>query len=117
MTPISWQRCPPISEIEGTVEAELRALGERRRWNIDVLLRLLAQLLTEVQEAAIKSCPFSIELTDIENTETSIFTEDIITLYIRYAVLLFLLDKILNIVLKLALYILFHQSTLIYCRI
>ncbi|KAG0631806.1 hypothetical protein M758_1G280600 [Ceratodon purpureus] len=77
------QRCPPISEIEGTVEAELRALGERRRWNIDVLLRLLAQLLTEVQEAAIKSCPFSIELTDIENTETSIFTEDIITLYIR----------------------------------
>ena len=91
MSPISWQRCPPLSEVEGTVEAQLRTIEERRRRNVDVLLRLLAQLLTEVQEAAIKSCPFSSELIEIE-VSASIFTEDIITLYIRCAVLVFLFD-------------------------
>jgi hypothetical protein len=113
MTPICWQRCPPVSEVEGTVEAQLRTLGERRRWNVDVLLRLLAQLLTEVQEAAIKSCPFPSELTDTE-VSASIFTEDIITLYIRSAVLLFLLDRLLKVVLKVAPHIMIDKTIIVY---
>lgn len=89
---LCWQRCPPISEVEGIVEAHLRTFGERRRWNTDVLLRLLAQLLTEVQVAAIKSCPFLSESTDTD-VSASIFTDDIITLYIRYTVPLNLLGN------------------------
>lgn len=52
------QRCQPLSGVEGSVESHLRALGERERWNIDVLLRLLIELLPFVRKKAIETCPF-----------------------------------------------------------
>ncbi|XP_022133812.1 lisH domain and HEAT repeat-containing protein KIAA1468 homolog [Momordica charantia] len=55
----SIQRCPPLSGVEGSVESHLRALGERERWNVDVLLRMLAELLPLVHQKAIETCPFS----------------------------------------------------------
>lgn len=40
------------------MESCLHVLGERERWNVDVLLRLLAELLPSVHEKAIETCPF-----------------------------------------------------------
>ncbi|KAI8534473.1 hypothetical protein RHMOL_Rhmol10G0092600 [Rhododendron molle] len=54
----SAQRCPPLSGVEGSVESHLRVLGERERWNVDVLLRLLEELLPFVHQKAIETCPF-----------------------------------------------------------
>ncbi|XP_019227790.1 PREDICTED: lisH domain and HEAT repeat-containing protein KIAA1468 [Nicotiana attenuata] len=54
----SGQRCQPLSGVEGSVESHLRALGERERWNIDILLRLLIELLPFVRKKAIETCPF-----------------------------------------------------------
>ncbi|KAL9158443.1 hypothetical protein ABFS82_08G069300 [Erythranthe guttata] len=55
----SVQRCPPLSGVEGSVESHLHVLGERERWNVDVLLRLLAALLSFVHQKAVETCPFS----------------------------------------------------------
>lgn len=55
----SAQRCPPLSGVEGSVESHLHVLGERERWNVDVLLRLLAELLPYVHQKAFETCPFS----------------------------------------------------------
>ncbi|KAJ4808089.1 LisH domain and HEAT repeat-containing protein KIAA1468 [Rhynchospora pubera] len=55
----SAQRCPPISGVEGSVDSYLRALGERERWNIDVLLRLLTELLPFIYQKAVDTCPFT----------------------------------------------------------
>ncbi|KAK7295763.1 hypothetical protein RJT34_18675 [Clitoria ternatea] len=52
-------RCPPLSGVEGSVESNLRVLGERERWNIDVLLRMLMELLSLVHQKVIATCPFS----------------------------------------------------------
>lgn len=41
------------------MESQLRVLGERERWNIEVLLRMLVELLPFVQQNAIETCPFS----------------------------------------------------------
>ncbi|CAA2980874.1 lisH domain and HEAT repeat-containing KIAA1468 homolog [Olea europaea subsp. europaea] len=60
----SAQRCPPLSGVEGSVESQLRVLGERERWNVDVLLRLLVELLPFVHQKAVKTCPFSSEVAD-----------------------------------------------------
>ncbi|WMV16870.1 hypothetical protein MTR67_010255 [Solanum verrucosum] len=54
----SAQRCQPLSGVEGSIESHLRALGERERWNIDVLLRLLTELFPFVRKKAIDTCPF-----------------------------------------------------------
>ncbi|XP_049384303.1 uncharacterized protein LOC125848482 [Solanum stenotomum] len=54
----SAQRCQPLSGVEGSIESHLRALGERERWNIDVLLRLLTELFPFVCKKAIDTCPF-----------------------------------------------------------
>ncbi|CAK9150667.1 unnamed protein product [Ilex paraguariensis] len=54
----SAQRCQPLSGVEGSVESHLRVLGERERWNVDVLLRLLVELLPFVHQKAIEACPF-----------------------------------------------------------
>eukprot|EP00850_Spirogloea_muscicola_P023018 SM000323S12630 [mRNA] locus=s323:82206:89016:- [translate_table: standard] len=43
----SVQRCSPASGVEGSVESHTRVLGERERWDIDVLLQLLKSLLPE----------------------------------------------------------------------
>lgn len=53
------KRCPPLSGVEGSVESHLRALGERERWNVDVLLKMLSELLPFVHQKAIETCPFS----------------------------------------------------------
>lgn len=74
----SAQRCPPLSGVEGSVESQLRVLGERERWNIDVLLRLLVELLPFVHQKAVKTCPFSSEVAD--STGIS-FTESLLELY------------------------------------
>lgn len=78
---LAAQRCPPMSGVEGTAEAQLRTLGERERWSIDVLLRLLTQLLPEVQEAAVEACPFSIDASDVQKDATS-FTQVVIKSYV-----------------------------------
>lgn len=70
-----------MSGVEGTAEAQLRTLGERERWSIDVLLRLLTQLLPEVQEAAVEACPFSIDASDVQKDATS-FTQVVIKSYV-----------------------------------
>ncbi|KAJ1257433.1 hypothetical protein BS78_K042000 [Paspalum vaginatum] len=54
----SAQRCPPISGVEGTIDSHLRVLGEQERWNIEVLLRMLTELLPFVHQKAIETCPF-----------------------------------------------------------
>ncbi|KAL3630359.1 hypothetical protein CASFOL_023343 [Castilleja foliolosa] len=55
----SAQRCPPLSGVEGSIESNLHVLGERERWNIDVLLRLLAELLLHIHKKAVETCPIS----------------------------------------------------------
>lgn len=55
----SAQHCPPLSGVEGSLESHLRVLGERERWNIDVLLRMLMELLPAVHQKAMETCPFS----------------------------------------------------------
>ncbi|KAF6145879.1 hypothetical protein GIB67_028874 [Kingdonia uniflora] len=54
----SAQRCPPLSGVQGSVESQVRVLGERERWNVDVLLRVLIELLPFVHQKAIETCPF-----------------------------------------------------------
>ncbi|KAL6007589.1 hypothetical protein ACLOJK_033088 [Asimina triloba] len=54
----SAQRCPPASGVEESVDSQLRVLGERERWNIDVLLRMLTELLPFVHRKAVETCPF-----------------------------------------------------------
>ncbi|KAL6960962.1 hypothetical protein U1Q18_038727 [Sarracenia purpurea var. burkii] len=78
----SAQRCPPLSGVEGSVESHLRVLGERERWNVDVLLRLLAELLPFVHQKAIETCPFP---SHSENEET-VFSTSLLELYARGSV-------------------------------
>lgn len=73
----SAQRCPPLSGVEGSVESHLRVLGERERWNIDVLLRLLIELLPYVYQKAVETCPFS---SDPETAGTT-FATSLLELY------------------------------------
>ena len=56
---VHLQHCPPLSGVEGSLESHLRVLGERERWNIDVLLRMLMELLPAVHQKAMETCPFS----------------------------------------------------------
>ncbi|RXH68627.1 hypothetical protein DVH24_030960 [Malus domestica] len=73
----SVQRCPPLSGIEGSVESHFRVLGERERWNVDVLLRMLEEILPYVHQKAIEKCPVS---SDPETTG-SIFSKSFLELY------------------------------------
>ncbi|KAL5571309.1 hypothetical protein UlMin_020906, partial [Ulmus minor] len=74
----SIQHCPPLSGVEGSVESHLHVLGERERWNVDVLLRMLVEMLPFVHEKAIETCPFP----DVpEPTGTSIFSTSLLELY------------------------------------
>ncbi|XP_020218710.1 RAB11-binding protein RELCH [Cajanus cajan] len=72
-------RCPPLSGVEGSVESNLRVLGERERWNIDVLLRMLAELLCMVHQKVIETCPFS---STTETTQAALSTA-LLELYAR----------------------------------
>jgi hypothetical protein len=58
-TIVMLQRCPPVSGVEGAIDSHLRVLGEQERWNIDVLLRMLTELLPFIHQKAISTCPFA----------------------------------------------------------
>ncbi|GAA0139144.1 hypothetical protein LIER_00753 [Lithospermum erythrorhizon] len=75
----SAQRCPPLSGVEGSVESHFRVLGERERWNIDVLLRLLVELLPFVHQKAIETCPFPSN----SDSEGFIFSTSLLEQYAR----------------------------------
>lgn len=75
----SAQHCPPLSGVESSLESHLRVLGERERWNIDVLLRMLAELLPFVKQKAIETCPFSAA----SETAGTLFSESLLQLYAR----------------------------------
>ncbi|KAL4582500.1 hypothetical protein LXL04_007050 [Taraxacum kok-saghyz] len=54
----SVECCPPVSGVEDSVESHFHVLGERERWTVDVLLRLLLQLLPIVHQISIDTCPY-----------------------------------------------------------
>ncbi|KAH7433811.1 hypothetical protein KP509_07G087500 [Ceratopteris richardii] len=73
----SAQRCPPISGVEGSMEARLRVLGERERWNLDVLLRMLFDLLPEVVNLVKATCPFkNADLDKVTKADDDVFFSD-----------------------------------------
>lgn len=73
----AFQRCPPLSGVEGSIESQLHVLGERERWHIDVLLRLHAELLPYVHKKVVETCPFS---SDSDSTGIS-FTPSLLEQY------------------------------------
>jgi hypothetical protein len=73
----SAQHCPPLSGVEGSLESHLRVLGERERWNIDVLLRMLMELLPAIHQKAMTTCPFS----SISKSEESAFSVSLLEIY------------------------------------
>ncbi|KAL8231137.1 hypothetical protein R6Q57_000915 [Mikania cordata] len=54
----SIECCPPLSGVENSVESHFHVLGERERWTVDVLLRLLLDLLPTVHRISIEICPY-----------------------------------------------------------
>uniref|UniRef100_A0A0D9V1J2 LisH domain-containing protein n=1 Tax=Leersia perrieri TaxID=77586 RepID=A0A0D9V1J2_9ORYZ len=76
----SAQRCPPISGVEGTIDSHLRVLREQERWNIDVLLRMLTELLPFIHQKAIDTCPFAVD-PSTGSTPESHFSESSLKLY------------------------------------
>lgn len=82
----SAQHCPPLSGVEGSMEARLRLLGERERWNVDVLLRMLTDLLPEVSELVKATCPYQDMNTVgilLSTEDNSSFSEKLIQNYLR----------------------------------
>jgi hypothetical protein len=73
------QRCPPLSGVEGSIESHLRVLGERERWNVDVLLKMLMELLPFMHQKAFDTCPF---LSTMETTPT-VLSITLLELYAR----------------------------------
>ncbi|XP_022992815.1 lisH domain and HEAT repeat-containing protein KIAA1468-like [Cucurbita maxima] len=73
----STQRCPPLSGVEGSVDSHLRSLGERERWNVDVLLRMLSELLPFVHHKAIETYPFS----SVTQTAEAMISSSMLELY------------------------------------
>lgn len=75
----SAQRCPSLSGVEGSVDSHLRVLGERERWNIEILLRMLTELLPFVHRKAIETCPFP----SVTNSEPGgcIFSSSLLEMY------------------------------------
>ena len=59
------------------MESYLHVLGERERWNIDVLLRLLEELRPSVHEKAIETGPFPA----IPETNETKFSTSLLELY------------------------------------
>ena len=55
---VCFQCCPPLSGVEDSVESHFHVLGERERWTVDVLLRLLLELLPTVHQITIETCPY-----------------------------------------------------------
>lgn len=80
---IICQRCPPLSGVEDSVDSHLRVLGERERWNIEVLLRMLTELFPFVHRKAIETCPF----TSVATSESGkfILSLSMLEMYAGYA--------------------------------
>jgi len=77
------QRCPPLSGVDGYIEAHLRALGEKERWNVDVLLRMLTELLPVVCQTSIETCPFPSHLSETPDADDSFFSNYLLETYAR----------------------------------
>ncbi|KNA11926.1 hypothetical protein SOVF_130650 [Spinacia oleracea] len=75
----SAEHCPPLSGVEGSLESHLHVLGERERWNIDVLLRMLSALLPYVNHKTIETCPFS----SASESAGMLLSESLLQLYAR----------------------------------
>ncbi|MBA0802921.1 hypothetical protein Gohar_013180, partial [Gossypium harknessii] len=73
----SAEHCPPLTGVEGSVESHLRVLGEQERWNLDILLRILADLLPHVHQKAIETCPFS----SVSESNGPKFSSSVLELY------------------------------------
>ncbi|KAJ9562345.1 hypothetical protein OSB04_007505, partial [Centaurea solstitialis] len=54
----SIEHCPPLSGVEASVESHFHILGERERWTVDVLVRVLLELLPTVHQISIETCPY-----------------------------------------------------------
>ncbi|KAL6884533.1 hypothetical protein ACP4OV_010469 [Aristida adscensionis] len=76
----SAQRCPPVSGVEGTIDSHLRVLGEQERWNIDVLLRMLTELLPFIHQKAVETCPFA-SVDPTSSTPENCFSASCLKLY------------------------------------
>lgn len=74
---MKMQHCPPLSGVEGSVESHFRVLGERERWNVDVLLRMLTEMLPSVCEKAVEMCPFS----SVPEASGTLFSTSMLELY------------------------------------
>ncbi|RZS18763.1 hypothetical protein BHM03_00051087 [Ensete ventricosum] len=82
LSEIIYQRCPPLSGVEGSVDSHLRVLGEQERWNIDVLLRMLTGLLPFVHHKAIETCPYNVaEPLAVSEQQNSFFSTSLLQLY------------------------------------
>jgi hypothetical protein len=68
------------------VDSYLRALGERERWNIDVLLRMLTDLLPFIYQKAVDTCPFNPSAEPLTSPEKdkSCFSASHLMLYATY---------------------------------
>ncbi|KAK9951213.1 hypothetical protein M0R45_006670 [Rubus argutus] len=66
------QRIAPLSAVllflglKGSVESHLRVLGERERWNVDVLLRMLLEMLPSVHQKRLRCAYILLILKQLE---------------------------------------------------
>ncbi|RWR72218.1 lisH domain-containing protein [Cinnamomum micranthum f. kanehirae] len=74
---------PLFQELKISVDSHLRVLGERERWNIEVLLRMLTELFPFVHRKAIETCPF----TSVATSESGkfILSLSMLEMYAGYA--------------------------------
>ncbi|XP_078428527.1 HEAT repeat-containing protein isoform X2 [Wolffia australiana] len=79
----SAERCPPLSGVEISVESHLRFLGERERWNIEVLLRMLTEVIPFIYAEAVKTCPFVDEALASPQAGKSFFSPPLLDMYAR----------------------------------
>ncbi|XP_024525022.1 lisH domain and HEAT repeat-containing protein KIAA1468 homolog [Selaginella moellendorffii] len=73
------QRCPPVSGVETSSDSQLRILREREGWNVEVLLRMLIQLVPDLRYACVHSCPFPIS----ESDQTLAFSPENLTQHLQ----------------------------------
>lgn len=79
------KRCPPISGVEGSVDSHLRVLGEQERWSIDVLLRMMMELLPFIYQRCIDTCPIAFATKSIPRLEQkdSFFSSSLLQSYAK----------------------------------
>ncbi|PKU83044.1 hypothetical protein MA16_Dca007715 [Dendrobium catenatum] len=79
------KRCSPISGVEGSVDSHLRVLGEHERWCIDVLLRMMMELLPFIFQRCIDTCPIAFATESISRSEQndSFFSSSLLQSYAK----------------------------------